>query len=273
MALTVLVSGCVEELPVDMPTPPDLGALLRDWEGPTAEFTDHTAMDVAISSAKKLGMAEDLGTCDASGQCSGPAVLIGALGALGGSGTETSELAPGVEQRRDALQIGDTAVEAEGFARIRMKCAGWDGGSPDENAMVITVTFSDAGLQPVVWGQFSDCRITSGGSDLYLDAGVHLHLGESFDLAKMGQTPLLFQLQGDLGVGERDLIDLDLDFEVSPEDGLEIRVPVADLHLFLFMKDGKLGFSAVNGRWLCQFGAGDHSTGLCGTRDGEEVAW
>ena len=50
-----LLGGCVEELPVEMPTPPDLSVLLEAWEGPTADLGDNTAASIASTSSRPGG--------------------------------------------------------------------------------------------------------------------------------------------------------------------------------------------------------------------------
>ena len=274
LSVAVVAASCGEKLPAEKPTAPDMGRLVSDYRSPSAALAEVTVQDVLEGLEERFGFLQQLGSCNDQGECGGPSVLLDTLGKAGGSEGSTQELSPGVEQRRDAIKVGNAVMEGEGFIRIHHVCEGL-AATVDEASngkLTLTAGFSDAGLDPVIWGEFAAC-VLPGVPSQYLDGLVSMYIGSNLQFDNLVQSPTLFQFAGFRFAADA-LEDAGFDFRISAEGGFELRVPLpAGLHVLFYIREGQFGFAALDGDWGCELSLDSiRAGGLC-TKAGEEVVW
>ena len=275
VAGSLLVAACGEKLPVDKPPAPDMSAVVNDYREPTAALAEVTVTDVVDGLTDRFGFLKQIGACTDDGECGSPSVLGETLG---GEGTESDvqQLSPGVEQRRDAIRIGGIEVEGEGFVRLKRVCDGWSGTGEVDAAktglLTLTAGFTDAGLDPVIWGSFARCLMLSGEVEQFLDGQLNLFIGANLQFEQLTRSAMLLQFANfRFGQDVADLVGFD--FRVSPDGGFELMVPLpAGLHVLFYIREGAFGFRATDGDWGCDLSLANLGTGLC-TKGGEQVAW
>lgn len=271
VAIVVAVAGCGEDLSEEIPTPPDMSALVGAYAAPGGTLTPEASDNLAETLSTRVAAFEGVGGLD---------FLAGIIGGLGGAEGDalTYDPGPDTEVRRQPAEVGGTSLEGDGFFKIHHICHGWDGAPwPDEadgRADLIAV-FTDAGISPVVWGAFSQCRYLLNDGEALFQSGIRVYTGASFQgLTPDGALDLLFDLQGAVDLNGEPLLTSaeTLDFRVTGA-GLEIRLPVADGDIIFYSKADPscsdecgelLGFRAGNGDFLC-----DATTSVCSNGDVE----
>jgi hypothetical protein len=124
-------------------------------------------------------------------------------------------------------------VKANGYLEATRICPGWmlpaavDLGN---GTVDLTATFSERGLDPVVWGTVAACRYRVGDTSVELtpiadDDSVRVYVGEGVDSDTLASQELVFSVNMDANVdGESSA--LDVDFRVLGDGALEFLVPV-----------------------------------------------
>jgi len=260
----VAAAGCLSDLP-DRPKPPDMAALVDAYANPTADLDQAAADQLAASLRARLDLA-------------------GALDNLEGLIDEV--LAPSLEEdgggaarRRDGTS--SVTLEGDGFARIQHICRGWEAepviDEDESGRLSLTATFSDAGLDPVIWGELDECEELIADHQVFFDGEINLWIGENLTASHFGDSPILFQLVAEMEVDGENWVDADFDIEVCPNGAadctpgsLEIKIDLGEENLVFYLAPGRTegGFRAANGDWPCSF---EGSDAVC-TSGGESVS-
>ena len=150
-------------------------------------------------------------------------------------------------------------MTGSGFLKVKRICPGWDpDAGPDEKKnglMELTVNFTEAGVDPVVWGNLRSCRFKVGDEYLTLAGSIQLHVGENLKFDGFGTTPIVTLLRGSMMVGDQTEASLDVDFRVLPSGVVEYRLFVGDQHVVYWDSVVERGFRASNGTFSCNFEA------------------
>jgi hypothetical protein len=272
-ASTYLLSYAVacSNLP-DRPEPPDMAPLVDAYANPTAELDQTVADELATDLRARVDLA-------------------GALDNL--SSLIDEVLAPSLEQEEESRggvaprgEPGNSSVvlEGDGFARIEHVCGGWDAAptvDEDENGrLALTATFTEGGLDPVIWGEAERCKRLFASHQVLVDGAVNLWIGENLSVDGFGDSAILFQLVAALEVDGEPWASSDFDIEVCPtgaadcEPGsIAINIAAGGGHLVFYLAPDRAtgGFRAANGNWPCSFEgsdavctSGDESVSLTG---------
>jgi hypothetical protein len=274
----LLSAGCTED-EVDKPTPPDLSDQTAGYFAPGGELTDDNADDVVLALESKLTAggalcgwtgAEDLlcagmKDCPLHG-CAGVSFIFEAVDALGfevPSG-DAGMVDAGTPSDDGSFALGGIELQGEGFARLHRICPGdVVAPEPDEDlngAIDLVLGFTDDGLDPVVWGNFAQCRfavpspIGKKDLELVLDGNIALVLDDGPWLPRDGIHPV-FVIDGSGTVGG-DPTSVRVDFQLDLADAeLRTNVVLADGSTFLFfVSTSRAGFRAGGVEWICDFG-------------------
>jgi hypothetical protein len=234
---------------VHKPAAPDLTALIADYREPDGELDDQTAQDIVDYGDKVLGWIQSLGV-DQTFIDSVTAGLDSDLG--GGSNSSDSE----------------NVFDGDGYLRITRICNGW-GSKPvpdrQHNGEIRAVVgFTEAGLDPVLWGTFDACRYLVGGVEVEIDQGTRdtgsdlsIYLGENPVLGLEDVSVLLFNL--DLATAlDGHSEDVAFSFRIDRDaEEIETLLDTSSGKLVLLLsEDGLLGVRAKNGDFVCDVGAG-----------------
>jgi len=263
--VSLLPSLACSDLP-DRPEPPDMSALVAAYASPTADLDQPTADELAADLRARLDLSDALDHLESFVDD----VLVPSLEPDEGGGTA---------RRRDTTS--SVTLEGDGFARIEHVCAGW-GAEPvvDEETnghLALTTTFTEAGFDPVIWGEAVECKTLIADHEVLFDGGVNLWIGENLAVDRFGDSPILFQLIAALEVDGDSWVDTDFDIEICPSSAttcepgsIEIKIDVAGGDLVFYLAPGRTagGFRAANGDWACTF---DGSDAVC-TNGGESVS-
>ncbi len=251
-ASLLAVFAC-SDLP-DRPEPPDMSALVAAYANPTADLDQAAADELAADLRARLDLSDALDQLESFVDD----VLIPSLEQDQG----------GSARRRDPTS--SVTLEGDGFARIEHVCAGW-GAEPvvdeEQNGhLALTTTFTDAGFDPVIWGEAAECRTLIADHQVMFDGGVNLWIGENLAIDGFGTAPILFQLIAALEVDGDSWVDDDFDIQICPSSAtacepgsLEIKIDVAGGNLVFYLAPGRTegGFRAANGDWACTFEGSD----------------
>jgi hypothetical protein len=155
----------------------------------------------------------------------------------------------------------DLTLEADGYLRVKRICDGWVAPAvPDVEAngqLDLTTTFTENGLDPVIWGNAASCRYLAGETRLELRQtagspyGISVYWGQGVEIDSLAETPLLFALNltGVLG-GEE--LALEIDFRTVTGREIEYRIERGGGSLVASIAaDGTVTLRAENGRFEC----------------------
>jgi hypothetical protein len=214
--------GCVESLAEEVPVPPDMSALVEAYRTPTAPL-DQATLDALVEPLRlKLDVTRELDDLDYISE----EVVDPAVDAAGEEGGDSSPF----------------GLRAEGFARIHHVCRGPDRDSPPDPAangfLELVMTFSEEGIEPIVWGLAHACRMPVTGRDVLIDGHVSLHLPER-----------IFELSARVEVDGSELVDGGFDIRFA--GGIELKLDVAAGHVIFFLGGEGPGFRAADGIWAC----------------------
>lgn len=235
-------AGCSEHR-VEKPSPPEMSELIAAYEAPDAIFASGDASEIAVELAL---IDELLARTDLRTQL--VAVLAEVLrGATDLSGGEDG--------------TANVSFEAGGYMRFTRICAGWTRPArPDRDvngALLLTATFSESGLDPIVWGSAEACRYRVGDVPIELDrvaasaAAVSVFWGSVPSVQAVSERTLLVDLDLDATI-DRERSALDIDFRSLVDGSLEYRIARPDGSLVARV-GAAAGFSlrAANGVFDC----------------------
>jgi hypothetical protein len=235
-------SGCSEPR-VDKPPAPEMTALIATYAAPDAEFEPDAASDISLTIA---AMDELLARIDLREQ------LVEVLAEVLRQATALSGGGEGAV---------DISLEAGGYMRFTRICSGWTlPARPDRSvngALLLTATFSEAGLDPIVWGSAEACRYRVGDAQIELDqvaasaAAVSVHWGSAPPEQDVSQRALLVDLDLEATI-DAERSALDIDFRSLVDGTLEYRIPRPDGSLIARVggPDG-VTLRAANGSFDC----------------------
>jgi len=266
-ALTVL--ACVpKEAQLDIPTAPDMSAVLTDYDAPSAPLNPESIESIITAYQdweEYRGLVCGTGTCSSGlfcALCPGMSDLDGLWeAALGGGTTGDENQGSEIERfdsRSGALQVGGTEFGGDGYIRASRPCDGAPGAM-----MHLTVLISEEGLHSTVWGDIIGCDFDMGGVPARLDVQFRVSLGG--EVAAKSVLPeelellstFVIWLNGDL---ESDGKTYGLTLDIKADTGkseIQMRIPVETEHVLFYVRDKfNYGFDALNGRWSCDFPTG-----------------
>ena len=258
--LSVVPLACSEKNNVDKPEPPgDIDPIVYAYAHPTLELTPQTVLDTVtgqeVISATMNRLTESF-----------PQVVDAVDTALNADGEADQIGASGDGKSRPINVTGS------GFLIVKRICPGWEpDAAPDEKKnglMDLTVNFTEAGIDPVVWGDLRSCRFLVADEYLTLHGSIQLHVGENLKFDGFGTTPIVTLLRGTLQVGDATEGSLDVDFRLLPSGVVEYRVFVGDEFVVYWDRVTERGFRAANGTFSCNFEAKQ-----CQGDAGDSVVW
>lgn len=151
--------------------------------------------------------------------------------------------------------------EADGYLRVTRICSGWTlparPDRADNGALVVTATFSQAGLDPIVWASVEACRYRVGDGQIELDRAapgadaLSVYWGTAPSSEAVSSRTLLVDLNLEATIeGER--IPLGIDFRSLVDGTLEYRIPRPDGSLVARVGAGaSVTLRAQNGIFEC----------------------
>jgi hypothetical protein len=268
--VALAAAACADDLP-DKPEAPDMSALVAAYASPTATFDQPTADALIDRIGQRLALVDRLEALEGFlADALAPAIEEGA----GGDDDEG-----GASARR--VGRASFTIEGEGFLQIRHICRGFGATPPPVDAaenglLTATVGFTEAGLDPVLWGTFEDCESVVADAEVLLDGGVNLYLGENLQIGGFGDAPILFELTARVTIDGEAVAEPRLDFQICPSSATSCPAGTLELlfettggqTLTFFVAPGRTtgGFRAVNGQWDCGF---DEAGATC-SQDGAD---
>ncbi|MBI5535918.1 MAG: hypothetical protein HY898_24575 [Deltaproteobacteria bacterium] len=253
VALAAL-SACNEKMPEEKPTPPDMSALVGAYAQPSINL-DQSNIAAIAQSESTIGAMVDKAR---------------ALEPLIRSALEQSAKEATKPQSSDDSDpsMQTQALTGEGFMLVHRICPGWVEGAPADEAngaMDFTVGFTEKGIDPVVWGSLTACKVGIQGTGSELAGDLRIHLGDNgaaFDA--IASTVLLFEFKMEMKTGDK--VDaLAADFRLDPSGGIEYRVFAGDPFALYFDDLKQRGYLAANGKFICDFDKKQCSNGTAPT--------
>jgi len=202
--------------PVEKPPAPDMAELVAVYDTPDAAFESGDASEIALAIALIDELLERTELRER---------LVDLLAAVL---REATELSGGEDE------MFDLDFDAGGYMIVTRICSGWTlPARPDRDAngaILVTATFSQDGLDPIVWGSAQACRYRVGDALIELDQvaasakAVSVYWGKAPSELDVSERTLLVDLNLEAAI-DSERLALDIDFR-SLEDGtLEYRIP------------------------------------------------
>jgi hypothetical protein len=229
-----LLTACTQpEATPTLPDGPDLRPLAARYDAPTGTVTAADLDALLAQFAATRARLEELGLID---ELEGPlrevlddlAAKAGELGFDGFAAAPASAAAPTAPTRRVA------STEVDLYARVTRVCPGLRSPPVAEagNGKLVLhagVVGTDA-LAPNVFVDVLDCVYTAAGRATVLRGGARaatVFLGDGLRFSELATLPLLFSVQLSVQSGDAAPEPLVLDFRVSGDGTLELRLPVS----------------------------------------------
>jgi hypothetical protein len=204
------------------PQPPDMSELLESYQSPTGSFDP--------GNAEELGVAvtlfdEVVGDTDIVGR------VTDLLSEVIEPVTAAQRRAEPEEPDTDSDSPYQLSIRADGYVIATRICPGWTLPSvvdPGNGKAVVTATFSEEGLDPVVWGSVTACRYRVSSTRIQLTPSsardaFRVYWGENVRRETLTVGALLsLALRADI---DGSALDLDLDVRLADEDALEYLMP------------------------------------------------
>lgn len=244
------LAACGGPEPIEQPTPPDMRETVQGFAAPRGRFTQDTAGEVLDDALERFGVASGIG---------GLGFLPGIVGGAGGGETAEGEL----RSHEQPLALGGSTFEGEGFITIKHTCPGWEGGTtpdPADGSVGLTANFSDAGIEPVIWGGFNACRWDFDGVQAELEPDVAFFVGDAFNLEAPDASNLVFALTNGTIALDDQLFTQNLELSLT-EDGLAVLVDVPGGEVVFAPTEAAIEIRDADGTWLCDLEAGQCARG------------
>jgi hypothetical protein len=240
--------------PIEKPPAPDMSELIAAYEAPSGILDALVISDAMASAREALATVESLAAESRLRE-----LLEDALAAFDQNGTRGMPA--------DGPPKQTLAFEGDGYLRVTRICDGFGPKPvPDKAAngfMDLTVGFTETGVDPVVWGSFSQCAYLVADAQVRLDSdtsaeggGVRAYVGSNLQLEQVGSEPVLIDLDVTASIGGKTQ-DVDLDFRFIPSDqSFELRVPTDSGDLIVrIAAQAVVGIRAKNGDFSCDLTA------------------
>jgi hypothetical protein len=142
--------------------------------------------------------------------------------------------------------------------------------------LVLTIGFTEAGVDPVIWGNAETCLYLAGTSQISLDAGtraggsdLRLYVGRNLSFDQLGTEPILFDLDVSTSIDGAS-IPLAIDFRYDPTtQTFELSFdPGGGTLIAVASGQGWVGIRAQNGLFTC-----DTATRTCQGPAGEVLSY
>jgi hypothetical protein len=235
---------------VTKPRAPDMSALISEYETPNGVLDQSTLPQLAQYVENQLARLLALGA---------DSELIDDLRSAvqDVTASRTQSIAP------PARSLRTVTVEGDGYLVATRICNGW-GSVPvadrDANgALVLTIGFSEAGVDPVIWGNAERCHYLVGTSQVSIDSGsragdgdLRIYVGQNLSFEQLGTGRTLFDLDLSTSVdGTTTPIALDFGYDPSTRT-FELAFDPGGGTLVAFASgQGLLGIRAQNGPFTC----------------------
>jgi len=253
--LTLAACGGPEPQEVEKPVPPDMSALARSYEAPDGILSQDTVTEVYDAGYAILDTVRELGIDET--------LIDTVLEALEAkeNGETTTNGALGTQ--RQAL------TEGEGYLLATRICNGWGAEAvPDaaNGAIRLTLGFTEAGVDPVVWGEVESCQYLVAEKQVLLrglagaEAGAaKVYFGGPVPFDAVAETRALFDF--DIA-GEVDGMEVAADFDFRVDTAaqtFEVRVATSSGDVIAILSGETFtGVRAANGDFGC-----DETTRSC----------
>ncbi len=259
-----VVLGCSSKHPVEKsPTPPDMQPLIDVYNAPTGTLDQQTfdSFKQQVLDHQSLLDQADLDQIFTS-------ALDVSIAGDADAGTSDAGVAANVPH-----------FEGSGYVTATRICGDWSAGAkpdPANGNMRFTLTFTEKGPGPIVWGSFNDCSYDANGVKLKLGAGpdgqtgqVSADFGSGLSFSGYDGSPVLFSANLLAEVNGQPY-SIDFDFRIKPATReLELRVPVSDGDVIVELSTaGFAGLRAGNGTFSC-----DGSTHTCTADTGVSITF
>ena len=223
------------------PPAPDMTELVASYEAPDADFDFADAPSIAAALVAVDSLLERTSLRDQ---------LVDVL-------REVLDEALDYSDPEDDLPLD---IEADGYMIVTRTCAGWSSpATPDREqngALLVNATFSERGLDPIVWGSAAACRYLSADARIQLDQpfgavdAVSVFWGESVERETLAERALLVDLNLAASIDDQPLT-LDFDFRSLRNGNIEYRIPTAGGSLVAEVADDRVRVRAANGTYDC----------------------
>lgn len=225
------------------PAAPEMTELIAAYAAPDAEYAAGDASDISLA----IALTDEL-----LARTNLREQLIDVLAEVLRQATELS----GGEDGE-----ADVSFEAGGYMRFTRICSGWTlPATPDRGtngALLLTATFSQAGLDPIVWGEADACRYRVGEAQIELDqiasraSAVSVYWGSAPSERDVSERTLLVDLDLEATI-DAERLSLDIDFRSLADGTLEYRIPRPDGSLIAHVGTGEgVTLRAANGSFDC----------------------
>jgi len=226
----VASAGCGE---LELPTPPDMAALVQAYQAPDGNLTTETAADVGIRMAEVV----------VETQATSPAELMGEM-VTDLQATSEAEPDPDAdpsdnesEDEGGSTLFGER-LDVAGIVRLHHVCRGWDGDVPPNEALNgsldLTATLDSEGLIPTIWGKMNTCLHEPRRVELELDGDIRMRLGSTesrINLGELNGLDILVEFEGRAATrddGVRSEFDLHTNFRLTPTHQIQMLIALDD---------------------------------------------
>lgn len=258
----LMLLGCSSRHELDKPTPPNLQPLLDAYSSPTGTIDQKTFDSVKQTVFDRQSLL-DQAEVD---QLFTDALDVSLAGAADAGAADAGK------------PVDVPKFEGDGYVTVTRICGGWGNAVPDKanGSMRFTMTFSEKGPDPVVWGTFSDCTYSTGGAHVRVGAGkdgqtgqMSADFGHGLSFSGYDGSPVLFSANV-LAEVDGQPYTIDFDFRITPNTReIELRVPVQDGDVIIELSTASfLGIRAGNGIFTC-----DSSTQTCTAKSGASISF
>lgn len=248
----------------EKPEAPDMRELLQRYESPSGSFDPG---DAELVGAAVALFDEVVGNTDIVAR------VTDFLGAV---------LQPVTADQRREPEERDTgsdepfqlSVRADGYLVATRICPGWTLPSVVDAAngtARVTATFSEEGLDPVVWGTVSACRYRAEDRRIELTPSserdaLRVYWGERVSRSTLSEVGALVSLalRADVDGAE---VDLELDLRLADNDALEYLLPAGSGSVVVRANDdGTFAVRSIEGTFECDEGFACELNGAAGER-------
>lgn len=218
--------GCND---LELPSPPDMSALVRAYDEPDGELTTQTAAALGANMADTVSET----------QASSPIELMGEMVTNLQDTSKTdpaSDDQPSESDSKSGTLLGEK-LDIAAIVRLHHNCKGWQDETPEagNGTLDITATLDSDGLIPTIWGTAKHCRHARRGTNVELDGDIRIRIGDReprVALREISTLPYLVEFEGSGVVeyeGERsELETLHTHFRVMPNENIQLLIALPD---------------------------------------------
>jgi hypothetical protein len=250
--------GCVEKMPQQKPTPPDMNAIVASYAHPNLALDAQNVSLVAGALTPVMAMVERARTMEPW--------IRSTLQNSADQAVEQKSVEPSAPGLRTEALVG------EGFIDVVRICPGTDlTAGPDEasnGSLKLTLGFTEDGIDPVVWGAATRCKVGIQSVATTVDGALKVFVGDNgvaFDA--LTRARMLFQVTLTFTTDQK-VDDVSVDFRLDPSGGAEYRVFLGDQHVVYWDDLKQRGYRAANGKFTCDF-----DKKLCIEESGTTLSW